>query len=303
MNKLAQWVLTIVAGIFFFFLFLILFFPLESLARHFLSQVEVATKGAYKITVGEMDPNVLFKSVFKNFQVHKVEKGATRLIADIPELKIGVSYLALMGGTVRASFVASGRKGEMEGDFVLSQNEYRIDSEMEDFSLQNIPCLSELVTVPLEGRLDGTADLDLYPKQMNKNRAKIDLKLKEFKIPASKVTPYPGVDLDLPETNLSGPKGGVFKVSLEKGKLAVDRFELPGEDFSVTMSGTVQLSPRIPLSRLNLEGSFRISEKMAQAIPLLVVIEKQKGEDGSYPVTVTGRFNRPNLTIGTFEVL
>lgn len=302
MNKLTQWVLNIVAGIFFFILFLILFFPLESIVRHFLSQVEVATKGSYKITVGEMEPNVLFKSVFKNFQLHKVDKGATQLIADIPELKIGVSYLALIGGTVRASFVALGRKGEMEGDLILSQNEVHLDSEMDGFSLQNVPYLSDLLTVPMEGRLNGKADLDLFPKQMNKNRAKIDLKLQDFKIPASKVTPYPGVDLDLPETNLSG-KGGVLKGSLDKGKLTLDQFALPGDDLSVTVSGTVQLSPRFPLSRLNLEGNFRVSEKISQSIPLLVVIEKQKGEDGSYPVTITGRFNRPNLTIGTFEVL
>jgi len=301
-NKLAQWVLNIVAGIFFFFLFLILFFPLDSIARHFLSQVEVASKGAYRITVGEMDPNVLFKSVFKNFQVHRVGKGSSQLIADIPELKIGVSYLALIGGTVKASFVASGRKGEMEGDLILSQNEVHLDSEMDGFSLQNVPYLSDLLTVPLEGRLDGKADVDFFSKQMNKNRAKIDLKLQEFRIPASKVTPYPGVDLDLPETNLSG-KGGAFKVALEKGKLTIDQFALPGEDLSVNVSGSIQLSPRFPLSRLNLEGNFRVSDKISQAIPLLVVIEKQKGEDGSYPVTITGRFNRPSLTIGTFEVL
>ena len=81
---------------------------------------------------------------------------------------------------------------------------FSLDSEMDGFSLQNVPYLSDLLTVPLEGRLDGKADVDFFSKQMNKNRAKIDLKLQEFRIPASKVTPYPGVDLDHVEVGAGG---------------------------------------------------------------------------------------------------
>ncbi len=106
-NKFIQWTLNLSAGIFFFLLFLFLFFPMEELARHYISQVEVQTKGQYRIFVSEIEPSLIFKSSVKKLEVYQRDNdGNENLIVSLPEAKVGLSYLPLMAGVVKASFVA-----------------------------------------------------------------------------------------------------------------------------------------------------------------------------------------------------
>ncbi|MDO8519541.1 MAG: type II secretion system protein GspN [Deltaproteobacteria bacterium] len=303
MNKLVVWVINISGGIFFFFLFLFLFFPFGQVLNHFISRVETETGGAYRITVGEMEPSLIFRSVFKDFKVHKMEEGKDTVILDLPEVKLGLHYLPLVSGRLNTSFVGVGKKGKMEGKVRLSKGEYSLDLDLDKISFVEIPYLSQSVKIPMEGLMKGEIGLKIYPEEVTKNEGKIDLKILQFKIPPSHLTPYSGFDLDLPETLLSGDGEGVIRVNMEKGKLEIVEINFPGEDIKLNLSGTVQLNRRFSLSRIMINGNFQLSDKLKEAFPLILVIDKQKNEDGSYPLTISGRISKPQIKVGTSDIL
>ncbi|MBI4412494.1 MAG: type II secretion system protein GspN [Deltaproteobacteria bacterium] len=303
MNKMVQWVLNLTAGIFFFVFFLFLFFPFESLITNFLGKIEAQSNGAYRITVGKIEAGIIFKSVFTDFQLHQVVGGRDDVLLDFPKVKVGLSYLPLIAGTVKASFEAKGKKGRMEGDLVVSPDEYRLDTEMHGMQFEDIRYLSAWLKLPLDGALDGTIDLTIYPGQASRNEGIIDLSLKNLKISPTRVTPYPGFDLDLPETVLSDEKGGAIKIQMKEGKLELKELTFPGEDLILDLKGRIQLNKKPDLSRLAINGKFSLSKKMQDALPFVVMIESQKSEDGSYPLTLSGRLNKPRVQIGTFDLL
>lgn len=303
MNKMVQWTLNLTAGIFAFVFFLFLFFPFELLIQNFLAKIEAKTNGAWRVTVGKIEAGVIFKSVFRDFQLHQVVEGRDEILLDFPEVKVGLSYLPMMTGTIRASFEALGKKGKMEGDLLFSSGEYRLDTEMSGIQFADIRYLSTWLKVPLDGILDGTLDVTIYPGQVVKNRGIIDLKLKNLKIFPTRITPYPGFDLELPETVFSDEKGGVIKIEMNQGKLELKEVSFPGEDVILNLKGKIQLNKKIDLSRLAINGRFSLSKKMQEVLPFVVMIESQKTGDGSYPLTLSGRFNKPRVQVGTFDVL
>lgn len=303
MNKMVQWVLNLTAGIFFFVFFLFLFFPFESLIQGYLGKIESRTNGAYRVTVGKIRAGVIFKSVFTDFQLHRMTGGRDDVLLDFPEVRIGLSYFPLVTGTVKASFAAEGKKGTMEGDLMISSDEYRLDTEMSGMRFSDIRYLSTWLKLPLEGTLNGAIDLTLYPGQVTRNEGTIDLKLKGLKISATRVTPYPGFDLDLPETILSGEKDGIVRIQMGEGKVELKEINFPGEDLVLDLQGKIQLNKKPELSRLTVNGTFSLSKKMQEALPFVVMIESQKSEDGSYPLTLSGRLNKPRIQVGTFDVL
>lgn len=295
--------LNIAGGIFFFFFFLFIFFPFESIIQNFLSRIETQSGGALRITVGEINPNIIFKSVFKNFQIHKIDGSKDHILASFPEVKIGISYLPLTVGHIRASFVAKGEKGKINGNISIKKSEYRFDTDLNKVQFSNIPYLASLMQVPVEGSVSGDIDMDIFPGQFVKNEGDIELKFVNLKIPAVKVTPYPGFDLDLPETLLSNDAGGRVKLHMEKGRVKIDDFSFPGDDLKIDLKGRIRLNRRFILSRIAVNGTFQFSEKIKEAIPFVVMIDAQKNEDGTYPITFSGRFSKPEIRIGSFDII
>lgn len=303
MNKFVLWVINITGGVFFFFFFLFLFFPFDSVLTHLISRVETETGGLYRVTVGEMKPSVIFRTVFKDFKVHKNVDGADAVIVDLPEVKVGLRYLPLLAGNLDASFVGKGRKGKMEGSLNLSKTEFSLDMDVNKMGFLDFPYLAAALHVPLEGEMEGNIGFKLFPTQITKNEGEIDLKLLNFKIPPSHLTPYSGFDVDLPETILSGETGGVIRMKMEKGKLDITEFKFPGDDIILNISGLVQLNRRFSLSRLTINGTFQLSDKLKEAFPLIMVIDKQKNADGSYPLAISGRISKPQVKVGTSDIL
>lgn len=303
MNKLSSLVLNIAAGVFFFFFFLFLFFPFETIIENLLSEVEGRTAGAFRITVKEIDPGVVFKTKFREFAVHSTEKGLEDTLLSFPEVRIGVRYFSLIKGNLEASFIAKGTKGKLDGWLSFSKTENRISINLDRIVFDDFPYISKKLAVPLKGSLEGSLKLTLLPNQWTRNEGQVDLKILNLMIPEGRISPYPGFDIELPDTELVGKEGGRLKLKLERGRLEVQEINFPGADLSLNLDGRIQLNRQMPLSRLALNGTFKVSERLSQAFPLMVVIEKQKNEEGIYPVTLSGRFNKPRIKVGTFDVL
>ena len=111
-----------------------------------------------------------------------------------------------------------------------------------------------------------------------------------------------GAGIPLPETAITKGRDSRLKLTIDKGAVNVDEFRLAGGDLGLDLKGKVFLSTVLSNYRLNLTGSFAISDKLGQAIPFLFMAEKQKQADGSYPLTITGRLSEPAIKVGTFTL-
>lgn len=303
MNRLISWILNIVVGVFCFFLFLFFFFPFESVINHYFSKLEAQSGGIYRISVGEMDPGIIFKSVFTDFKIHKKADDKSEIMVDFPEVRIGLKYLPLMAGNLKASFSGKGKKGKLWGDFFISKTEIGGDMSLDQVGFSEFPVVSSALNVPLEGYMNGDIKLKIFPEDVTRYTGQADLKIVGFRIPASHITPVAGFELDLPDTQITGEKGGAVRIKMGKGRIEIEEMVLPGPDIAVDLKGRLQLNRRFSLSRLNLNGTFRISDKLREAFPLIMVVDKQKNEDGSYPLAVSGRFSRPQVKVGTMDLL
>lgn len=308
MSKLGQWILNITAGVFFFFFFLLFMFPFDSIIQYFLSQVETSTNGAYRITVSEIKPSLFFKTVFKNFQLHHRGENGDEIWIDMPEVRVGFHYLPLLAHRFQTSFVVKGKKGEMEGRLSLlfpesSLTEGSFSTDIDGIQFSDLPFLSIGAGSSLAGSIDGKIDLSLDSDHVNRNSGLIELKFKNVSMPAGRFSPYPGVDMDLPDTVLTDAKGGIFSAKMDAGKMEIKTLTLTGGDLTLSLAGKLQINKKLPLSRFNLDGTFQLSKKLEDAFPFIIVVDKQKNEDGSYPISLSGRISKIQIQVGTFEVL
>ncbi|EKD41365.1 MAG: hypothetical protein ACD_73C00747G0003 [uncultured bacterium] len=275
---------------------------MEELSRHYISQIETQTKGKYRITVAEIKPSLIFKSTVTKLQIYEKDGEKDNLIVNLPEVKVGVSYLPLIAGNIKASFIALSGKGKIDGDLSLSDSEQKIDVTLKDFNLENLPYLALMAKVPLKGIISGTIDVDYNDAEVSKSNGVIDLKLSQFVIPQSHLTPMSGIDLDLPETILSDAAGGKIKIKMKSGKIDVQDFSLPGPDIVLALKGNVAVNKKINFSKLNITGTFNISDKIKEALPFVIIIDNQKNEQGTYPISIAGRLTKPQIQIGTFDL-
>ncbi|HBF13920.1 MAG TPA: type II secretion system protein GspN [Deltaproteobacteria bacterium] len=295
--------LHIMVGVFAFFFFLVLFFPFETLVRYFLSQVEIQSKGAYKINVGEIDPSFFFKTSLKDFELVLSKPTGDVVLLKTPELKIGVSYLPLLASHVDASFELKSKKGGMEGNMFLSQTMQRFDVDLNQMDFAEFPLLAGWLKIPLSGEINGNIMAEIYPEQVGKNEGEINLKLKDLKIAAGKMDLYQGFELEIPDTVLSANDPAVLKATLSKGRLDVKELNIPGPDMALKAAGRVQINRKLSFAHLSVNGSFQFSQKLQEVLSILVLIEKQKNEQGWYPFNLSGQVSRPKLQVGTIQVL
>ena len=109
--------------------------------------------------------------------------------------------------------------------------------------------------------------------------------------------------LPLPALNLATPQGrSTVDIVMNRGSIEIRSMNLKGGDLDLGIGGKIYLAQRVNNFRFNLRGKLGFGEKIAEAIPLLMIIEKQKGPDGLYPVTITGQVRKPNIRIGDFRV-
>jgi len=302
-NSFGKWILNLTVGAIAFVFFLIVLFPLESIIRQGIARWEAANKGAYHVEIKSISPSIFFKTTFSDVNITQTGPAGKKALAHLKEVKLGIHYFALLASRIEASFEVKGSKGSMEGSIALATDGYKLDADLEEFALDDIPGLGSKLGITLKGTADGSVDLEIDNSKVNKDNGNINLKLKNLVIPASRVTPMSGLDIDLPDLTLVDEKGGSIRVVIEDGKVDMKEFKLPGPDLSLNLKGKIQLNNKMDLSRVTLDGDFNYSEKLQTAFPLVVVIEKEKNEAGVYPLSISGRFSKPKIKIGSKDIL
>lgn len=297
MSRLLKFMAYFLLFVFSFIVFLYWSFPYDILK----DRVTGSLGGNYDITVEELSPYWFTGIDVSGVSVRSPGGGENAEIINIKRLKGRASLFSLIFGSPRISFDVEVGKGEISGVARQSEDEYDIDVEFDDVDLKYFNLVAAKTGLKMSSRINGNVDLKIDRRRPIRSEGRILLELGDLKIAAAEVK-LGEMAMPLPDITLSQRKGSNIDLEMGKGTVNVKSFKLKGGDFELDISGKIFLSNNVDNYRFNLTGSFKATDKLGEALPFLFIVDKQKREDGSFPLSITGRLARPSIKIGTFTL-
>lgn len=306
MAKSFQIIVAVITGIAAFVFFSLLYFPLDAVVGHMLANLENDTKGRYRVSYANLDPSLIFDSTFEDFRLEQKTGDAYEEVIFAQHLKIGLSLIVLVSGTVDTRFEASLKHGSVAGRAVFSGDKSVLDLKLAGVRLQQIGILASALkskdfSARLNGKIDGTALVTLG-RTVADTEADLDMKftgltLKDVNI-SMQGAKFPVPDLVLaPEDNFARVEG-----TLDSGRLNIATLEVPGPDVELQLKGRLNFGDNFGLTRINVRGRFALSDMVFEKIPLLSVIKEHKTADGFFPLALSGDPKKPQIRIGNFNL-
>jgi type II secretion system protein N len=301
MPRILKFIAYLVLFVVSFLIFLYWMFPYDILKDRVASAIEEPLGRAVEVSIGELRPYYFTGVSISNLSLTSRTAGESTPLAEFEKVRVRATLFSLLLGNPRVSFFIQSGKGEIAGSARQTEEGFDISVDLDNFDVGSIKWLESQVGLKLGGRLGGSVDLKIDRLRPVRTTGKIDLSFDDFKVAASQVT-IGEVNIPIPDAVLTKGRGSRLKLSIDKGAVNVDEFRLADGDLQLDVKGKIFLSTVLSNYRLNLTGSFRVSDKLSEAFPLLFMAEKQKQPDGSYPLTVSGRLSEPSIKIGTFTL-
>jgi type II secretion system protein N len=273
-----------------FFLFLVLTFPYDVLARRI--EMEAKRAGA-ELTIGSAGVGGLAAVRARDVRVRIVPAAGAE---PWPELRfdravLSPDILALILRRTSFGFSLSGYGGTARGHLSLSNDprqpgvsSFRIDAN--DLDLAALP-LREMAGVNVSGKLRLKADLPaLLPVETARGALALTLD-------GAEVVGGNAMGFALPRTTLGRVDGSV---AVEKGIARVDKTQARGGDIEADVDGNINLRPLLSLSQADLHLRFRPADRWlnenAVIKGMIGLIQNARQGDGSYLFTLSGPLSR-----------
>ncbi len=276
------------AGVLAFFVFLVLTFPYDLLARRI--EMEARRAGA-EVTIGSAGAGGLVAVRARDVRVRLSAAGG-----DSPELRferavVSPDIFALMLRRTSFGFSLEGYGGTARGHIALSNDprqpaisSLRIDAT--DLDLATLP-LREMAGFAAAGKLKLKADL---PVLVPVETARGSLTLA---VDGAAVNGGTAAGLSLPNTTLGRVESAI---SVDKGIAKVEKTQARGGDVEADVDGSVNLRPLLSLSQADLHVRLRPADRWLnenQVIKGMIgLVQNARQGDGSYTFTLTGPLSR-----------
>ena len=278
------------AGVLAFFVFLVLTFPYDLLARRI--EIEAQRAGA-EVKIGSGGAGGLAAVRARDVRVRIVPAPGAE---PWPELRfdravVSPDILALILRRTSFGFSLQGYGGKVRGHIALSNDprqpgvsSFRIDAS--DLDLSALP-LQEFAGVTASGKMRLQADLPaLVPVEIA--RGALTLALEDGAVSGGSAMGF-----TLPRTSLGHVDGSV---KLEKGIASVEKTQARGGDVEADVDGNVNLRPLLSLSQADLHLRFRPTDRWLNentAIKGMIgLVQNARQPDGSYVFTFSGPLSR-----------
>jgi type II secretion system protein N len=284
-----------------FALFLYWSFPYDSLKDRILGDVERQLGGGLQVSAKTLEPHWFSGVEIEDLVIEGPgERGLTKLVS-FKRVKARASLIPLIFGSVRVKFSIDLGNGEISGRANVGDETVALKVEVDDLNLADFPFLQERTGLRITSRIDGDADFSINQAQPIRSTGKVNVAFKNLMIGSSQLNAGELV-LEVPDLVIAKGKGSQLRMSMGRGTLTMENFAFTGGDLGIDLKGKIFLSRRVNNYRLNIRGKFSVSQKLNDAFPFLFIVDSQKQEDGSYPLSITGRLSRPSIKIGTFTV-
>lgn len=285
-----------------FALFLYWLFPYGVLKERITSAIEAQLGGGIEVDIQSLSPYWFTGVDIEGLTIGQggVEKVAPLLSCQ--RVRARAAILSLLVGSPAVSFEMQMGKGEVSGGVRVSEDSLGIDAELDDVDLGNVGLIAMSTGLTLTSRIDGEVSLHIDRQRSIRSTGRVALELLDLRIAASQLRLGGEAQLALPDLLLAKGRESQIRVEVGKGTVNVEAFKFMGGDLGIDLKGKVFLSSKVENYRFNLTGNFTVSKALSEALPFLFIVEQQKAEDGSYPITVTGRLAKPSIKVGTFTV-
>ncbi len=301
MSRLVKFIAYLALFVVSFLLFLYWMFPYSALRDRVLGAIEQQLGSGVSVTAETLEPYWFSGVEVSGLEVEGMNEGRAVTLLKCRRLRARAGLVSLLVGSPRISFLVEIGKGEISGTARRTEEELDLDLELDNVDLGTIQLIQERTGLKLSSRIGGVVRLMIDRQRPLRSTGKIDLDLRDIVLKPSMVK-LGEMEMEMPELALSKGRESRIRLEVDRGAIAVESIVLKGGDLGIDLKGKVFLSTRVDNYRFNVSGSFSASEKLGQALPFLFIIEKQKREDGSYPISITGRLARPSIKIGTFTV-
>lgn len=219
----------------------------------------------------------------------------------IDSLSASVSLFRMMFGTISVSFDVELGGGEIGGSYLSNDEVSELELEVDEVSVAGLSILEDLVELPLEGTLAGTAEFIMPEGKLQNADGSLDLTIDGLAIGDGKAK--------IRET-IALPKlqAGQLKLSAQAtaGRLDLSDFSANGPDFELKSDGSIRLRDPFESSLADIRVRFQFKDKYKSKndltkglfgapnsnVPGLFdldpKIKRAKGQDGFYGWRATG---------------
>jgi type II secretion system protein N len=288
--------------IFSFLFFLYWTFPYGVLKDRIVISAEQQLGGQYNVKIGDLSTSFITGVVLKDVKITKREQDKTENVWGATKVKIRTSLASILFGKTNVKFAVKNQKSEMTGSFKTAEEGFSLTSSLSNFNIGDIGMFNSDDGVKFASEIDGSLKLNMNKRQMIQSSGSADFSLSNIKLKAGELKIGEGINFTVPELIFSKGGGSSLKIDLSKGAIHIKEFKLADGDLKLDLSGDIFMSQILKNYRINLKGTFSVTPKLEQAIPILFMVEKQRQPDGTYPITITGRIEQPSIKIGDFTL-
>lgn len=301
MSRLLRYIAYIGLFAVLFVVFLYIFFPYDALKDRILGEVERQLGGGLQVSAKSLDSHWITGVEIDDLVVEGPGEGGMVKLVKLSKVRARAALIPLIFGSVRAKFSVDLGKGEISGSARTGEDTINLKVAVDDFNLGDFPFIRERTGLGITSRIDGDAELAINKVQPVRSTGNIDITLQDLNIAQSQLK-LGELELEIPSLIIAKGKDSKVKLSLGRGTVTFENFALKGGDLTLDLKGKLFLSSKVENYRLNLRGTFGVSQKLNEALPFLFIVDSQRQPDGSYPLSITGRLARPSIKIGTFTV-
>ncbi|MBN1282443.1 MAG: type II secretion system protein GspN [Proteobacteria bacterium] len=282
-------------------LFLYWVFPYNALRDRILGEIEQQIGGGVQVSAKSLEPYWITGVEVEGLSVEGPGPSGLVPLIKVKRATARAALVPLIFGSRRVTFDVRMPKGSVYGYAKIGDETTSLEIEVDDLDLSSIPLIKERTGLTIPSRISGEARLELNRQQPVRSTGEITMALRDIRIAQSSLN-LGDISLDVPELVLAKGKDSRIRISVGKGAATLEQFTFSGGDLGIDLKGKVFLAAAVDNYRLNLKGGFTASDKLGEALPFLFIVNSQKQEDGSYPLSITGKLGRPSIKIGTFTV-
>lgn len=284
-----------------FAFFLYWTFPYGVLRDRATAAIEGRLGSGIEVEIKELKPYWFTGAEIQGLSIREAGGDAPAVLLTCRRLFVRAPILSLLAGRPRVVFDVEFSKGEISGQVGQADDVLAIDAELDDVDLGQIKAIGVASGLNLTSRIDGGLSLRIDQSRPIRSTGRVALELLDVTIAPSQAK-ISGLAMELPQLVVARGRESLIKLEIGKGAVQVEQFRFTGGDVGLDLKGKVFLSSKVENCRFNLSGSFTASKAFEEAVPFLFMIEQQKQEDGSFPLTLTGRLGQPTIKIGSFTV-
>lgn len=313
LKKFAPWVLYPLFYLVCLFVFALVTFPYDKLKERIVATFNAqqrATSGHQELQIDEMTGHFLTGVKMKGVHLFSAStdptKGATEIKID--EATARISLLGLLVGNQDVAFRVDAFGGTIKGAYDVHGKDRRVELELDGVDIGQIPPITDLIGLPLEGKMSGTISLFLPEGKASKGSGGVTLDIKEVAVGDGKAK-LKGA-LALPRLAVGDVK---LVAEAKEGVLKVSKLGATGKDLELQGEGRIGMRDLATDSladiavRFKINDGYRTKSDITKSLfgapgsnvpPLFELdpkVKQSKRPDGFYSWAIRGPLGRPEF--------